>query len=104
MKTSKLLLLALPCALAFGQAPAPEPEKAPAEVEQALRSRVNVFYQAFVTGKYRDAFQVVADDAQDAFLAADKGRYTSCETTRIGYSDNFTKAKEGENCKGEFAG
>src|SRR5713226_7195650 len=104
MKSSKLLLFALPCALAFGQtpAPAPEPEKAPPEVDQALRSRVTVFYQSFVSGKYRDAFQVVADDAQDAFFTADKTSYKTCETIKIDYSDNFTRAKVGETCKGDF--
>src|SRR5215472_8240570 len=39
-----------------------DPETAPPEIDQALRARVTQFYSAHVTGKWRDAFAVVADD------------------------------------------
>lgn len=76
--------------------------KAPPEVDQALRVRVNTFYQAHISGKYRDAFQVVADDAQDAFIGASKDTYKSCEISRINYSEDFTKASVVTACQGEM--
>lgn len=76
--------------------------KAPPEVDEALRARITTFYQAHINGKYRDAFQVVADEAQDDFIAASKDTYKSCEITKINYSENFTKASVVTACKGEF--
>jgi hypothetical protein len=76
--------------------------KAPPEVDEALRARVTTFYQAHITGKFRDAFQMVADDAQDAFIAASKDTYKGCEISKINYSEDFTKATVVTACKGEF--
>ncbi|MGI8746205.1 MAG: hypothetical protein ACR2NN_27215 [Bryobacteraceae bacterium] len=76
--------------------------KAPPEVDEALRARITTFYQAHITGKYRDAFQVVADEAQDDFIAASKDTYKGCEITKINYSEDFTKASVVTACKGEF--
>ncbi len=68
-------------------------EKAPPEVDQALRERIRFFYQCHVEGKFRQADQVVAEDSKDAFFAADKTRYRGFEIVRIVYSDNFTRAR-----------
>jgi hypothetical protein len=97
-----LLSLAFGFTLAFSQDTPDQSETVPPEVDQALRARVNQFYSANVTGKWRDAFQVVADDMQDAYLAASKETYDKCETIKITYSDNFTKAAVRENCHGEY--
>jgi hypothetical protein len=77
-------------------------DKAPPAVEQALRARVDQYYQAFVAGKFKQAYLLVADDAQDAFLEADKQQYKSCETLRIRYWENFTKAVVVESCNSEW--
>jgi hypothetical protein len=76
--------------------------KAPPEVDEALRARIMIFYQAHITGKYSDAFQVVADDSRDTFLGSGRDQYKSCEITKISYTDNFTKANVVTACKGEF--
>lgn len=76
--------------------------KAPPDVDEALRARITTFYQAHINGKFRDAFQVVAEEAQDDFIAATKDNYKACEITKINYSDNFTKASVVTACKGEF--
>ncbi|MCS7314166.1 MAG: hypothetical protein RMI94_08100 [Bryobacterales bacterium] len=68
-------------------------EKAPPEVDQALRERIRFFYQCHVEGKFRQADQVVAEDSKDAFFAAEKTRYRGFEIVRIVYSDNFTRAR-----------
>jgi hypothetical protein len=77
-------------------------DKAPPPVDEALRARIDQYYHAFVAGKFKDAYLLVADDSQDAFLKADKDQYKACETIKIRYSDNFTKAIVVENCKGEW--
>ncbi len=76
--------------------------KAPPEVDQALRARITTFYDAHITGKFREAIPLIAEDAQDDFLAAAKNTYKSCEISRINYAENFTKASVTTACKGEF--
>lgn len=95
-------LLLVAGSLAFGQDSSSGSDKTVPESDQALRARVNQFYSASVTGKWRDAFAVVADDMQDTYLAAPKDNFTSCETTRINYSENLTKATVLETCHGEY--
>ena len=77
-------------------------DKAPPAVEQALRGRIDQYYQAFIAGKYKQAYLLVADDSEDAFLETDKQQYKACETLRIRYSENFTKAIVVESCKSEW--
>lgn len=76
-----------------GQAPSELFEKAPPDVDAALRERVRLFYQAHVDGKFRLADSVVHEDSKDAYFAAEKTRYKGFEIIRINYSDNFTKAR-----------
>jgi hypothetical protein len=76
--------------------------KAPPDVDEALRSRITIFYQAHIIGKYSDAFQLVADDSRDTFLGSGRDSYKSCEITKINYSENFTKASVVTACKGEL--
>lgn len=94
--------LTLTCASVFGQEPPAQPEPPPAEVDAALRGRVDKFYQATITGKYSGAFEVVADESKDEFIGSDKGSFKSCETSKIEYSENFQKAKVTEACKTEW--
>jgi hypothetical protein len=96
------ILIVISCVLAFGQDTAPLTPEAPPDVDKALRARVTQFYSANITGKWRDAFQVVADDMQDTYLQASKDSYDRCETMKITYTDNFTKATVRENCHGEY--
>ena len=88
--------------LASGQDNSDLFEKAPPPIDEALRGRVTQFYHAYTSGKFREAYPLVAEDAQDAFLAASKDTLKSCETLRIRYSDNFTKADVVEACKSEW--
>ncbi|MEK7404923.1 MAG: hypothetical protein AAB225_07420 [Acidobacteriota bacterium] len=68
-------------------------EKAPPAVDEALRARIKLFYQAHLDGKFRLADQVVAEDSKDAFFSAEKTRYRGFEIARIVYEDNFTRAR-----------
>jgi hypothetical protein len=98
----RLCTFLIACVLAFGQDNSDLFEKAPPPIDEALRARVAQFYQAYTTGKFREAYPLVAEDSQDAFFAASKEPLKSCEILRIRYSDDFTKADVVEACKGEW--
>jgi hypothetical protein len=81
------------CAVAVAQTTATDVfDKAPPEVDEALRSRVSKFFQAHVDGKFRLAEEVIAEDSKDFFYNMEKTRYLSFDIVRINYSDDFTKA------------
>lgn len=89
----RILLPALALPVLFAQNPADLFEKAPPEVDKALRERIAQFYQYHVEGKFRQAEQLVAEDTKDYFYTANKPKYLSFEIVRIEYSEEFTKAK-----------
>lgn len=89
----RLLMMAVLAAGLEAQAPAQLFEKAPPDVDAALRERVRLFYQAHVDGKFRLADTVVHEDSKDAYFAAEKTRYKGFEIIRINYSENFTRAQ-----------
>lgn len=75
-------------------------EKAPPEVDEALRARINGFYQAHVDRKLiRQADQFVAEDTKDFFFEANKPSYLEFQIDKIVYSGNFTQAKAMVKCK-----
>jgi hypothetical protein len=88
--------------LGLAQDPSELVDKAPPSVDEALRARIDKYYNAFTAGKYKDAYPLVDDASQDGFLESDKQQYKGCETLKIRYSDNFTKAAVVENCKTEW--
>ncbi len=97
-------LLAVCAATLFAQKPAPEPEKPPAEVDQALRARITEFYQYHVTEEYRKAEKLVAEDSQDFFYVHNKPHYLNFEINAIQYSEHFTKANVRAMCEQYFHG
>jgi len=76
----------------FAQDPADLFQKAPPEVDQALRERVSAFLQAHVDGKFRLADQYVAEESKDAFFEAHKRRYHDFQIAKITFSEQYTKA------------
>jgi hypothetical protein len=65
----------------------------PANVDKALRARVSEFLNYHVTGEFRKAEALVADDSKDVFYDRAKPRYISCKgIANIRYSDHFSKA------------
>lgn len=79
------------CAL-HGQAPSDLFDRAPPQVDEALRERIAVFYQAHVDEKFRLADTVVHEDSKDAFFVAEKKKHNGFKIVRINYSDSFTRA------------
>src|SRR5579862_6988218 len=74
-------------------------DKAPPDVDEALRARITKFYQAHVDGKARQAEQYVAEDTKDFFFDTNKPRYLDFRIDTITYSDHFTKARAVVLCK-----
>lgn len=83
----------------FGQLNSDVLEKAPPDVEDALRARIGEFYQLHVDAKFRQAEQLVAEDSKDFFYSANKPKYLSFTIQRIQYSENFSKALATVLCK-----
>src|ERR1700693_4824634 len=102
MKLLRLCPFLIASVLASGQDNSDLFEKAPPPIDEALRARITQFYHAYITGKFREAYPLVAEDSQDAFLGASKESMQSCEIIRIKYSENFTIADVVEACKGEW--
>jgi hypothetical protein len=104
VRFSGLLLIAAGAALLAQEQPLSPPPataapQAPPAVDQALRGRIQFFFQAHVDGKWRLADQVVAEDSKDSFFAMQKPRVLSYEIAKIEYSDNFQRAKVTVNCE-----
>jgi hypothetical protein len=89
---TRLLATALLATLAWAQTP-PAAEKAPQEVEQALRARIEEFYHYFVTQEFRKAEKLIAEDSQDWFYNHNKPHYLSIEIQSITFSEHFTRAR-----------
>ncbi len=102
MRIWSISLLSIFCCLAFAQ-DSDLFDKAPPAIDEALRARVEAFYQAHVDGKFRQADQYVAEEAKDKFFAAEKPHYKGCQISKITYSDNFTKADAVVACKNEVS-
>jgi hypothetical protein len=85
------LLLAC-AAVSLAQTPKP-PANPPADVDRALRARVEEFFQYHVTGEFRKAEALVAEDTKDLFYNRNKPRYLKfVNIDHINYNDDFTKA------------
>jgi hypothetical protein len=95
----RIALLALLSAFAFAQSDDPFKPKPPAEVDQALRARVQEFFDLHVKAQYRKAEELVAEDTKDYFYTHDKPKYLSCEISKVDYTENFTKASAVVTCE-----
>ncbi len=76
-----------------GKAPLETSQKAPPEVDAALRARISQFYQLEVDGKFSQALPLVADDTKDMFVGTSKPTYRSFEIDKVAYSGDLTKAE-----------
>jgi hypothetical protein len=76
----------------FGQDPAALFQKAPPDVEAALRARIQKFYGLYMEGKFRAADALVAEDSKDAFYVAGKRKCRSIDIDTLRFSEDFSKA------------
>ena len=100
MNFARIGLFFLPLTLSFSQSLF---TKAPPAIDEALRARVRIFYQAFIDKKFRFAYEMVAEDSKETFLAGGKPNLESCDFTKIDYSEDFAKADVLMGCKGTFS-
>lgn len=80
------------CVCVFAQSPTDVFEKAPPQVDKSLRERLDKFFAAHASGKFRQAEEVVHEDSRDIFYDSQKTKIIAWETVRINYLDNFTRA------------
>jgi hypothetical protein len=85
--------LLLAAAAGFAQERANPFDRPPADVDKALRAHISEFFQCHITGEYRKAEALVAEDTKDLYYNGNKPKYYSFEILRIDYSENYTKAK-----------
>jgi hypothetical protein len=88
-----LVFLLLAAAAGFAQNGANPFDRPPADVDKALRARISEFFQCHITGEYRKAEALVAEDTKDLYYNGNKPKYFSFEILRIDYSENYTRAK-----------
>lgn len=74
-------------------AQSPSLDKAPQDVDDALRARIKTFYDLHVQRKFRQAEQLVADESKDDFYSMSKPEINDYRIANIEYSEKFTKAK-----------
>lgn len=86
------VVFVLASSASFAQTPPPD-------VDQALRSRVNEFFQDFVDGKFRQALGIVAEDTQDEYFSAPKMEIKEFRIDGIQYSSDFKTATVKLNVK-----
>src|SRR5271165_4851797 len=84
------------CAVGTAQTP----DGPPKDVEEALRARVDQFYQNSVNGKFKQVLTLVAEDSVDHFLQEGASKFDACENVKITFSADFTTAEVVEKCKG----
>ena len=64
----------------------------PPEIDSALRSRVQEFYQLQVSKKFRQAEALVANDTKDFYYGMQKGNIVSFTISSIKYAPDFKSA------------
>jgi hypothetical protein len=90
--TFRLAIAALLAAACFAQTAPPDAPRPPADVDQALRARVDEFYGLMLKKEFRKAEALVAEDTKDYYYSVGKPDITKFELREIRYSDNFTRA------------
>lgn len=90
-------LLAL---LAVASAPAQDlARKAPAEIDDALKTRVSSFYQHFQRGEFRQAEAFLDEESKDLFYNSKKNRILDFKIQGVDYAEDFREAKVLVVCK-----
>ncbi len=68
--------------------------QAPPDIDKALRDRATQFIQYHVTGEYRKAMDMVAEETKDAYFAQGKMKLKSFKLDSVQYlNPEFTKAR-----------
>ncbi len=68
-------------------------DKAPPDVEQGLRARVDHFYLAHKEAKYRKADEVVHESAKDLFFGAEKVSFREYKLVSVTWDEGYSRAR-----------
>lgn len=100
MKQASWILFFAASVAALGQQTSSTPRgfgdlfnQAPPHIDQALRARVQQFYQLHQDKKFRQADRLVHEDSKDIFFEADKTTFRSFKIVGVSYEENYTRAK-----------
>lgn len=90
-------LAATAALLAVGAATAPAQSSdpfraAPPELEEALKARVSQFYEYFKMAKFRQAEDLVVEEAKEQFYSAKKSRIFGYEIRNMKFSEDLKEA------------
>lgn len=85
--TYRFLLAGLVATACFAQTALPAEVKAPAEVETALRARVNEFYSLLLKKDFRRAEALIAEDTKDYYYGIAKPDFVKYELLEIHFTD-----------------
>ena len=88
----RIAIAALAAAGCLAQTAPPDAPKPPAGVDQALRARVNEFYNLLLKREFRKAEAIVAEDTKDYYYGIGKPDITKYELLEIHFSGDFTHA------------
>ena len=69
------------------------PRKAPPEVEEALKARVNEFYSLMQKSKFRQAEALVGEESRDIFYGMAKSPIRDFRLEKIQFADDFRSAE-----------
>ena len=87
------ILAAALAASSFAQTAEELFNRPPADVDKALRARITEFYGYHISGEFRKAEALVAEDTKDFYYSANKPSYTKCEIRSVKYAADFEQAK-----------
>jgi hypothetical protein len=99
----RFALLACLCAAAFAQTAAPPAEKPPADVDHALRARVDQFYSFLKNKEYRKVETLITEDTKDYYYEGSKPDISRFDIQDIQYSEQFTRAAVITRCAEKVA-
>ncbi len=68
-------------------------QQAPPGVEEALRERLDLFYQCQVDGAFRKGEQYVAEESKDRYYNGRHQKYFGYKIVKIKFSDDFSTAQ-----------
>jgi hypothetical protein len=68
-------------------------QQAPPGVEEALRARLDLFYQCQVDATFRKAEQYVAEESKDRYYNGRHQKYFDYKIIKIKFSDDFSSAQ-----------
>ena len=73
--------------------------KAPAEIDDALKTRVSSFYQHFQRGEFRQAESFLDEESKDLFYNSKKNRILDFKIQNVDYAEDFREARVLVVCK-----